>query len=111
MDTFRRKALGCLVASILCLVPGLTDAGQPTELVVRVGDLDLKTHDGVTTMYARLEAAATTACTARAGPWSPDSINLCVDYSVRQAVARIGAPRLSVLYETRTGHVAPRTLR
>lgn len=104
MDAFRRKSLGSVVACILCGVWGVADAGQPAEIVVTFGDLDLNTHDGVTTMYARLEAAAKTVCTAREGPWSRDSISLCVDYSVRQAVAQIDAPRLLILYETRTGH-------
>jgi UrcA family protein len=109
MDTFRCKALGGLVACILCGVSDLANAGQPTKIVVTYGDLDLNTHDGVTTLYARLEAAAKIACTAHEGPWSRDRITLCVDYSVRQAVAQIGAPRLVVLYETRTGHVVLRT--
>jgi UrcA family protein len=104
MDAFRRKSLACVVAGILCGVSGLADAGQPNEIVVTYGDLDLNTHYGVTTMYARLETAAKAVCTAREGPWSRDGISSCVDYSVRQAVARIGVPRLVILYETRTGH-------
>jgi len=98
-----RKALGGLLACILCGVSGLASAGQPSEVVVTYGDLDLNTEYGVTTMYARLETAAETVCTAHEG--LRDRINACVDYSVRQAVAQIGAPRLVVLYETRTGHV------
>lgn len=104
MDTSGRKALGSVVACILSGVSSLTGAGQPTGIVVRYADLDLSTHYGVTTMYARLESAANTVCTARVGQWSRDSISSCVDYSVRQAVLQIGAPQLVILYETRTGH-------
>lgn len=103
MDTFRRN-LGCVVACILCGASRLAGAEPPTEIVVTYKDLDLNTHDGVTSVYARLEAAAKTVCTAREGPWSRDRVSLCVDYSVQQAVAQIGAPRLVILYETRTGH-------
>ena len=109
MDAFRRKAPGCLVALMLCGVPGLAGAGEPTGVVVTYGDLDLKTHYGVTTMYARLEAAATAVCTT--SEWPRDRIGSCVDSSVRRAVARIGAPRLVVLYETRSGHAELHTAR
>jgi UrcA family protein len=75
---------------------------------VSYGDLDLNTHAGVATMYARLEAAAKRACSADEGPRSDGVAAPCVDRAVRQAVARIGAPRLVVLYETRSGHFLPR---
>ena len=101
MNTLHRKALGGVVACVLWSVSGLADGGQP-PVVVSYGDLDLSTHDGVATMYARLEAAAKSACTGN------ESDSPCVDHAVRQAVARIGAPRLVVLYETRTGHFLPR---
>jgi|SRR5215472_11410553 len=111
MDTFRRSTLGSVVACILCGASGLASADEPAGVVVTFGDLDLDTHDGVATLYSRLEAAAKSACTAREGTSSPSGIASCTDYSVRQAVARIGAPRLLVLYQTRTGHAAPRTRR
>jgi UrcA family protein len=111
MERFRRKALGCVVACIACGVLVRADAGQADETVVTYGDLDLNTHDGVTAMYARLEAAAKSVCTAHEGSLSRDRIRLCVDYSVRQAVAEVGAPRLVILYETRTGHAVLRARR
>lgn len=104
MNTFGRQALGGVVASIFCGLCGLAAAGQPGGIVVTFSDLDLNTHSGSTTMYARLEAAARTMCTANEGPWSSHRISSCIDYSVRQAVAQIGAPQLVMLYETRSGH-------
>jgi UrcA family protein len=106
MDLSHRNAVGSLMAGFLCVVSGLATAGQPTGIVVPYGDLDLNTPRGVTTMYARLEAAAKTTCTAHEGTWSRDLVTLCVDDSVRRAVAQVGAPRLVVLYEIRTGRLA-----
>ena len=94
MDAFRRRTLSSVVACILCGASGLASAGEPAGIVVKFGDLNLDTHDGVATLYARLEAAARTACTAREGTSSNARSDFCIDYSVRQAVARIGAPRL-----------------
>jgi len=111
MDTFRRKTLSSVVACILCAASGLANAGQPTGIVVTFGDLNLDTHDGVATLYARLEAAAKIACSAHAGTSTPARIASCIDYSLRQAVSQIGAPRLVVLYETRSGHAVLHTPR
>jgi len=105
MDTFRRKTLGSVVAFILSGASGLAGAGEPSGIVVTFADLKLDTHDGVATLYARLEAAARITCAAHEGTWYRVRIDSCIDYIVRQAVSRIGAPRLAVLYETRSGHV------
>jgi UrcA family protein len=105
MHTFRRKILGKVVACILCGASGLGSADPPpTGVVVKFADVDLDTHDGVATLYARLEAAAMIACTAHEGTSSGAEFNSCIDCNIRQAVAEIGAPRLVVLYETRSGH-------
>jgi len=104
MDTIRRKTLGSVVACILGGTLGSAGAGQPPGSVVTFGDLNLDTHEGVTTLYARLEAAAKIACTAHEGAASRARIASCIDYSVGRAVSQIGAPRLVVLYETRAGH-------
>jgi UrcA family protein len=108
MHMFRRRILGSVVACIVCGAPGLGSADPPpTGVVVKFADLDLDTHDGVATVYARLEAAAMIACTAHEGTSSGAEFSSCIDYNIRQAVARIGAPRLVVLYETRSGHALP----
>ncbi|HEV2285537.1 MAG TPA: UrcA family protein [Steroidobacteraceae bacterium] len=104
MNPFAAKALGGLVACILCGVAGPARADPPDETVVAFGDLDLKTHNGAAALYARLEAAARIVCAAHQGTFSRDRIAGCIDNSVREAVARIGAPRLILLYETRSGH-------
>jgi len=106
-----RKVLGGLAACCLLGVVGLALAGQPDAVVVTYGDLDLNTHGGVTTMYARLESAAKSACAQDEEPWSDGGAASCVDSTVRQAVSRIGAPRLVMLYETRTGHLVVHTHR
>jgi UrcA family protein len=105
MHTLRRRILGKVVACILCGAAGLGSADSPpTGLVVKFADLKLDTHGGVATLYARLEAAAMIACTAHEGTSSGAEFHSCIDYNIRQAVAEIGAPRLVVLYETRSGH-------
>lgn len=102
MDISGRKAPGCVVAFILCGFPALSVAGQPEEIVVTYRGLDLNTPAGVASLYARLEAAARTVCAARER--SHGETDRCVDYRMRQAVAEIGAPRLIMLYEIRSGH-------
>jgi UrcA family protein len=109
MDIFRRRTLRGVVSGILFGVAGLVRAGSPTEMVVGFADLNLGTHGGVATLYSRLEAAARIVCTAQEGSSSRDRITSCIDYSVRQAIAQIGAPRLVALYQTRTGYVVLRT--
>jgi UrcA family protein len=111
METFRRTALGCVVVCVACVVSLRADAGKPGEMVVTYRDLDLNTHAGVAAMYGRLEVAARTVCTAHERPSSRDGTRACVDTSVRQAVAEIGAPQLIMLYETRTGHAVLRARR
>jgi UrcA family protein len=105
MHTFRRRTLGRIVACMLCSAMGSAGADPPAGIVVTFADLDLNTHAGVATLYARLESAARTACSAHQGTSSGAEIAACIDTAVRQAVSRIRAPRLDVLYETRTGHV------
>ena len=111
MDTFRRGALGSLLALILGGVSGAAGATEPTEVVVRFADLDLDTDDGAAALYRRLEAAARIACTAVDGPSSRSRITSCIDYGVRQAVAEVAAPRLVVLYEVRSGQFVWHTRR
>jgi UrcA family protein len=108
MDTFRRTTLGSILACVLG-VSRLANAGELTGTVVSFADLNLDTRDGIIALYARLEAAARSACTAHPETSSAAEIDSCIDYSVRQAVSRIGAPRLIVLYETRSGHAVRRT--
>ena len=111
MDTSWRRTFCKVVACLLCGVADLAAASPPTETVVQFGDLNLGTHAGVATLYSRLEAAAKDVCTADEGTASRDRITSCIDYSVRDAVAHIGAPRLLALYQSRTGHVALATRR
>jgi UrcA family protein len=103
MHTLRNIGLCSLLACTLGSLAAPADAAGPTQVVVKFGDLNLNSHDGVAALYTRLEAAARIACASQQESWS-GSITLCVDYSVGQAVAQIGAPRLVALYGTRTGH-------
>jgi len=102
MDTFRRKALGPLVAGML---GGVAGAAGAAPFAVTFADLDLGSRAGVATLYARLEAAAQAACAAHVASSSHAQIAACIDYAIRRAVSEIGAPRLIGLYETRSGHV------
>ena len=106
MHTFRGRILGRVVACIVCGAAGPGSADPPPAgVVVKFADLDLDTHDGAATLYARLEAAALRACTAHEGTPSGAEFDSCIDYNIRQAVAAIGAARLVALYEIRSGHV------
>jgi len=87
------------VAAALAL-GGVAQASTVRELpsvVVRYGDLDLDTSDGVATLHTRLSRAARQVC-------SPldsrvlglrDQYALCVSGAVTQSVARVNNPRLT----------------
>jgi UrcA family protein len=81
-------------------------ARQP--VLVSYSDLDVSTHAGATEMYARVTAAAATACAperdSRSGR-STVAYQLCVNATVASTVYRAAIPNLRALYQTRTGRV------
>ena len=74
MSTVFRTA--CLFGLCLVTTPALAGQELP-RAIVRTGDLDLATADGVRTLHRRLEAAATLVC------GEPDPYNLDLSAPVR----------------------------
>ena len=58
------------------------------------GDLDIATAKGAKTLYLRIRYAAETVCES-AATWGKKEGEACVNKAVKDAVARINAPRLT----------------
>lgn len=91
------KLLPVAAALALC---GVANAGTVRELpsvVVKYGDLDLNTVDGIATLHARLSKAARQVC----GQLDSrvlglrEEYELCLSDAVAQSVARVDNPRLT----------------
>lgn len=80
-----------------------------TSVVVRFGDLDLSSSEGVATLYQRLRSAAEMACGVydTRDPARRANFNVCVETDIGNAVVKIGATGLTRYYEAKTqGHSA-----
>jgi UrcA family protein len=96
-----------LVAACACAAlaqPAAARPYHPEGVSVGYGDLNLASETGASVMIRRLDAAATIACNGR-----PDIRNLsataqfkrCHDAAVSDAVARLDAPMVSVIFAER----------
>ena len=103
--------LGSMVAIIGTL--GVTVAAQADSadrvgaeanaVVVRYGDLDLRSPDGARALYSRLKWAADRAC-GTAPPakemWRHQQYRACFDSAMDKAVQRVGSTRLQALHKS-----------
>ena len=76
---------------------------QPVQVAVKVSDLDLTSQDGSATMLQRLSRAAQEACGASSFSvtdyrWAVKRSD-CYHSSMARAVADLGAPAVTRLYE------------
>ena len=95
-----RRLIKLLPVAAALALGGVAQAGTVRELpsvVVKYGDLDLGTTEGVATLHARLARAAREVC-------SPldsrvlglrDQYDLCVSGAVTKSVATVDNPRLT----------------
>lgn len=95
-----RRLIKLLPVAAALALGGVAEAGTVHELpsvVVRYGDLDLDSVDGIATLHSRLARAARVVC-------SPldsrvlglrEQYQLCVSGAVTQGVARVDNPRLT----------------
>jgi UrcA family protein len=90
------------VAAALTL-GGFASAGTVRELpsvVVKYGDLDLESLDGVATLHSRLSRAARQVCSELDSRvlGLREQHQLCITEAVTQSVARVGNPRLTTFH-------------
>ena len=102
-------ALICAFASALTIVSFVAalDIEQPRhKVVVKFGDLNPETPDGIAALYQRLHTAATQVCEPASprelGPMT--SSDGCVAAATARAIARIKIPALTSYYKSRNPH-------
>ena len=83
-------------------------AEAPLSATVRYGDLDLKTPEGVTGLYKRIENAATEVCRPAQGPESVSRLlwtawDECFYHSIASAVKAVHNDKLSAYHWQRIG--------
>lgn len=104
-------ALGCAIAltgAMSARAAGEADAARdierlPVQVSIKVGDLDLNSQDGSAAMLQRIRDAALQACGASSFSlpdyrWAVKRSD-CYRMSMGRAVADLGAPAVTRLYE------------
>ncbi|MGH8170410.1 MAG: UrcA family protein [Steroidobacteraceae bacterium] len=81
-------------------------AYMPVSQPVQYSDLNLNSHDGISRLYQRIQAAATQVCgtdsdTRSLADWS--QARTCAKASAARAVAQINNAALTALYTKKTG--------
>lgn len=81
-------------------------AYMPVSQRVQYGDLNLNSHDGISQLYQRLQAAAAQVCGTDSGTrsladWS--QARTCAKASASRAVAQINNAALTAFYTRKTG--------
>ncbi len=78
---------------------------QPTQLVVRYGDLNLGSREGVDRLYLRIVAAARDVCGHEDGrsPAAWARLRACSEQAIGRAVATVGNVDLAEVHALRTG--------
>jgi UrcA family protein len=104
---------GALLGASLCALSALTTANAasdeaPTRLV-RYGDLDLTSVDGVVTLYRRIRGAARDVCSPLAASdlLAEAFARSCEEHAIAGAVADVNTPLLTSYYAGRTGKRSP----
>jgi UrcA family protein len=105
---------GCVVTAILLvLAPTLSivSAAEPSAAsrIVKFADLDISNPSGAHVLYMRILAAAQVVCSYY--PFATDAGKArCVRDAIAAAVAKIGEPELSAVYNTNNETLVPRSL-
>jgi len=91
--------LGALISSFAA-VCGAADSTDAPQAIVRYGDLDISTAQGVAVLYNRIRSASEGVC----APLDGNDLNskfhakACVRRAIEGAVAKVDRPALSALY-------------
>lgn len=103
LNEFRRTSI-TFVALAACLIAGTSFAASPqvtSSVTVRFGDLDLTAEEGMSTLHARVAAAAHRVC-------APDGVDLrnlqafaatrsCVAQAIADAETRVQGAKVAAL--------------
>ena len=91
------KLLPVAAALALSGVASASTVRQLPSVVVKYGDLNLDTVDGIATLHARLNKAARQVCSQLDSRvlGLRDQYDLCVSSAVSQSVAKVDNPRLT----------------
>jgi UrcA family protein len=94
------KLLPVAAALALCGVAGAGTVRELSSVVVKYGDLDLNTVDGVAALHARLRGAAQQACSQLDSRvlGLREQYELCLSDAVTQSVAKVGNPGLTAFH-------------
>jgi UrcA family protein len=94
------KLLPVAAALALCGVASASTVRELSSVVVKYGDLDLNSVDGVAALHARLRVAARQVC----GQLDSrvlglrEQYELCLSEAVTQSVAKVGNPGLTAFH-------------
>ncbi len=104
MNNFTTRTL--LAAAALCaaLVTGAR-ADNVAQMHVKYADLDVTGGAGAAVLYQRIKVAATQVCglDGERDLGRKAHAQACVDRAIAQAVAKVNAPALTGLYQTKAG--------
>jgi len=107
---FRQLLAGALVTWLSGAVSGTAladdgDAAPARTMVVRFGDLNLSSEEGVQKLYGRIRQAATTVC-SETGPSSARPYSLefqqCKEQAINTAVGKINNKVLTAMHQQKT---------
>jgi UrcA family protein len=98
-------------ASSFATVCTAADSNEFPSTVVKFADLNLSTPQGATALYSRINWAARDVCKSydvKTGRFErPSNSNPCVRKAVGDAVAKVGAPQLTAVYNAKRPQPRP----
>jgi UrcA family protein len=109
-QTLKKGILGSMVAILGTLaVATAAQAGEGNKasavthesVVVRYGDLNLRSADGARALYARLESAADRACgnaPSAQEMWRRQEYRACFEAAMDKAVKKVGSVQVQALH-------------
>src|SRR5262245_42289577 len=86
----------CVAGTLLPTAQAATNANGEREVVVKYGDLNLASPEGVSVLYRRLHSAAVHVCEDDS-PYleKKAEVKACIADSMERAIARVNSPALT----------------
>ena len=104
-----RKVVSAAIVGVFCsavtALPAFAQNSDAPQVTVSYSDLNVSTTHGASTLYGRIETAATQLCSPyeRSDIMSRAKLNACVDKIVSNTVADLDKPVLNAVYLSKTG--------